>query len=315
MAEILTIVMPKWGLSMQEGKVTSWLMKDGDPVKAGQTVANWDPHTHPIVSEVAGTLRFVDFVDGVTVQEQIDELTGLQSAVVTDPKRRGGGAKDLRPMIRLEGPNGENLVLPGTDITAQYFLPAGAIISLQNEAEVGVGDVVARIPQETSKTRDITGGLPRVAELFEARKPKDAAIIAEIGGTIRFGRDYKNKRRVRLVPEEEGAEPIEYLVPKTKHLMVQEGDLLKKGEDISDIREALIFGQAFASGGALAVFPSIEIATRSSPAFTSMVDGTALCSTSWSRANPRMNPFILPWNIRSNMASTSYAPSRFGSQS
>src|SRR6185312_2410217 len=139
-------------------------VKDGAPVKAGQTVSNWDPHTHPIVTEVAGVVRFIDFLDGVTVQSQTDELTGLESAVVTDPKRRGTQAKDLRPIVRLEDAKGRELKLPGTDIAAQYFLPAGAIVSIQNGAAVGVGDVVARIPQETSKTRDITGGLPRVAD-------------------------------------------------------------------------------------------------------------------------------------------------------
>jgi DNA-directed RNA polymerase subunit beta' len=206
--------------------------RDGDTVKGGQTVANWDPHTHPIVSEVAGRMRFIDFVDGVTVNEQIDELTGLQSNVVTDPKRRGGGAKDLRPMIRLEGLEGENLVLPGTDITAQYFLPAGAIISLQNEALVGVGDVVARIPQETSKTRDITGGLPRVADLFEARKPKEPAILAECTGVISFGKDTKGKQRL-LITDKDG-NVHEELIPKWRQVIVFEGEHVEKGETVVD---------------------------------------------------------------------------------
>ena len=207
-------------------------VRDGDMVKAGQTVANWDPHTHPIVSEVAGRMRFIDFVDGVTVNEQVDELTGLQSNVVTDPKRRGGGAKDLRPMIRLEGLNGENLVLPGTDITAQYFLPAGAIVSLQNEAQVGVGDVVARIPQETSKTRDITGGLPRVADLFEARKPKEPAILAECTGVISFGKDTKGKQRL-LITDKDG-NVHEELIPKWRQVIVFEGEHVEKGETVVD---------------------------------------------------------------------------------
>ncbi|MBS0570915.1 MAG: DNA-directed RNA polymerase subunit beta', partial [Proteobacteria bacterium] len=162
--------------------------KDGAAIKPGQIVANWDPHTHPIVSEVAGKVRFIDFIDGLTVQAQTDELTGLESAVVTDPKRRGTQAKDLRPTVRIEDKKGKELKLPGTDIPAQYFLPAGAIVSLQDGAEVGVGDVVARIPQETSKTRDITGGLPRVADLFEARKPKEPAILAEVSGIVSFGK-------------------------------------------------------------------------------------------------------------------------------
>jgi DNA-directed RNA polymerase subunit beta' len=207
-------------------------VRDGDAVKGGQTVANWDPHTHPIVSEVAGRVRFIDFVDGVTVNEQIDELTGLQSNVVTDPKRRGGGAKDLRPMIRLEGLNGENLVLPGTDITAQYFLPSGAIVSLQDGAEVGVGDVVARIPQETSKTRDITGGLPRVADLFEARKPKEPAILAECTGVVSFGKDTKGKQRL-LITDKDG-NVHEELIPKWRQVIVFEGEHVEKGETVVD---------------------------------------------------------------------------------
>ena len=207
-------------------------VKDGDPVKAGQTVANWDPHTHPIVSEVAGTLRFVDFVDGVTVQEQVDELTGLQSAVVTDPKRRGSAAKDLRPLVRLEDKKGKELKLPGTDIPAQYFLPPGAIVSLQNGAQVGVGDVVARIPQETSKTRDITGGLPRVADLFEARKPKEPAILAERTGIISFGKDTKGKQRLIITDKDGNAH--EELIPKWRQVIVFEGEHIEKGETVVD---------------------------------------------------------------------------------
>jgi len=207
-------------------------VKDGAPVKAGQTVANWDPHTHPIVSEVAGTLRFSDFVDGITVQEQIDELTGLQSAVVTDPKRRGSAAKDLRPMVRLEDKKGKELKLPGTDIPAQYFLPPGAIVSLQDGAQVGVGDVVARIPQETSKTRDITGGLPRVADLFEARKPKEPAILAERTGIISFGKDTKGKQRL-IITDKDG-DTHEELIPKWRQVIVFEGEHIEKGETVVD---------------------------------------------------------------------------------
>jgi DNA-directed RNA polymerase subunit beta' len=206
--------------------------RDGAAVKAGQTVAKWDPHTHPIVSEVAGVIRFIDFIDGVTVQEQIDELTGLASAVVTDPKRRGGSAKDLRPMVRLIDKKGGELRLPGTDIPAQYFLPAGAIVSLQNGAEVGVGDVVARIPQETSKTRDITGGLPRVADLFEARKPKEPAILAERSGVVSFGKDTKGKQRL-IIRDADGNEHEE-LIPKWRHVIVFEGEHVEKGETIVD---------------------------------------------------------------------------------
>jgi len=184
------------------------------------------------VSEVAGVIRFIDFIDGVTVQEQIDELTGLASAVVTDPKRRGGSAKDLRPMVRLIDKKGGELRLPGTDIPAQYFLPAGAIVSLQNGAEVGVGDVVARIPQETSKTRDITGGLPRVADLFEARKPKEPAILAERSGVVSFGKDTKGKQRL-IIRDADGNEHEE-LIPKWRHVIVFEGEHVEKGETIVD---------------------------------------------------------------------------------
>ncbi|MGD9584245.1 MAG: DNA-directed RNA polymerase subunit beta' [Lysobacterales bacterium] len=207
-------------------------VKDGAEIKAGQVLANWDPHTHPIVSEVAGVIRFLDFVDGVTVQEQVDELTGLQSAVVTDPKRRGSAAKDLRPMVRIEDKKGGELKLPGTDIPAQYFLPPGAIISLQAKAAVGVGDVIARIPQETSKTRDITGGLPRVADLFEARKPKEQAILAEITGLVSFGKDTKGKQRLMITDREGNVH--EELIPKWRQVIVFEGEHVEKGETVVD---------------------------------------------------------------------------------
>jgi DNA-directed RNA polymerase subunit beta' len=206
--------------------------KDGSAVKAGQQVAKWDPHTHPIVSEVGGVVRFADFVDGVTVQEQIDELTGLQSAVVTDPKRRGSQGKDLRPTVRIVDRKGKDLTLPGTDVPAQYLLPPGAIVSLQDGAEVGVGDVVARIPQETSKTRDITGGLPRVADLFEARKPKEPAILAERTGIVSFGKDTKGKQRL-LITDKDG-NTHEELIPKWRQVIVFEGEHVEKGETIVD---------------------------------------------------------------------------------
>ncbi|MGH8164258.1 MAG: DNA-directed RNA polymerase subunit beta', partial [Rhodanobacteraceae bacterium] len=187
---------------------------------------------HPIVSEVAGRVRFIDFVDGITVQSQTDELTGLESAVVTDPKRRGTTAKDLRPTVRLEDKKGKELKLPGTDIPAQYYLPAGAIVSIQDGAEVGVGDVVARIPQETSKTRDITGGLPRVADLFEARKPKEPAVLAERSGIVSFGKDTKGKQRL-IIKDVDGNEHEE-LIPKWRHVIVFEGEHVEKGETVVD---------------------------------------------------------------------------------
>jgi DNA-directed RNA polymerase subunit beta' len=207
-------------------------VKDGDAIKAGQTIAKWDPHTHPIVSEVAGVIRYIDFVEGITVIEKTDELTGLASVEVTDPKRRGSAAKDLRPMVRLVDKKGGELRLPGTDIPAQYFLPAGAIVSLQDGAEVGVGDVVARIPQETSKTRDITGGLPRVADLFEARKPKEPAILAERSGVIAFGKDTKGKQRL-IIRDSDGSEHEE-LIPKWRQVIVFEGEHVEKGETVVD---------------------------------------------------------------------------------
>ena len=167
-----------------------------DNVKQGQVVANWDPHTHPVVTEVAGKLKFDDFIDGVTVTEQVDEFTGLTSIVVLDQKSRGGSGKDLRPGARLVDDNGEDICFANTEIPAVYALPAGAIISMSDGAKVAVGDVIARIPQESSKTRDITGGLPRVADLFEGRKPKEPAIMAEHTGTVSFGKETKGKRRL-----------------------------------------------------------------------------------------------------------------------
>ncbi len=208
-------------------------VKDGAEIKAGQTVANWDPHNHPIVSEVAGFIRFIDFVDGITVDEQVDELTGLQSSVITDPKRRTGSAKDLRPMVRLLDKKGKDLVLPGTDIPAQYFLPPKSMVTLQDGAEVGVGDVIAKIPQEASKTRDITGGLPRVADLFEARKPKEPAILAERTGIVSFGKDTKGKQRL-VITDRDTDEVHEELIPKYRQIVVFEGEHVEKGETVVD---------------------------------------------------------------------------------
>jgi DNA-directed RNA polymerase subunit beta' len=209
------------------------LAREGDSVNGGQIVANWDPHTHPIVTEVAGTVRFVDFVDGVTVQKQTDVITGLSSLVVTDPKQRGTAGKDLRPMVQLLDASGEELKLPGTDVPAHYFLPAEAIVGLEDGAQVEVGDVVARIPQESSKTRDITGGLPRVADLFEARKPKDPAIMAEISGTVGFGKETKGKQRLMITPSGDD-DNYEELIPKWRHISVFEGEQVTKGEMLAD---------------------------------------------------------------------------------
>ncbi|OAX57906.1 DNA-directed RNA polymerase subunit beta' [Xanthomonas graminis] len=206
--------------------------KDGDAVKAGQSVANWDPHNHPIVSEVAGFIRFIDFIDGVTVIEKTDDLTGLASREITDPKRRGTQAKDLRPIVRIVDGKGNDLTIPGTDLPAQYLLPPRSIVNLQDGAAVGVGDVVAKIPQEASKTRDITGGLPRVADLFEARKPKDPAILAERSGIISFGKDTKGKQRL-IIKDTDGSEHEE-LIPKYRQIIVFEGEHVAKGETVVD---------------------------------------------------------------------------------
>ena len=205
---------------------------DAEEVKQGQVVATWDPHTHPVVSEVAGKLRFEDFLEGVAVTEQVDEFTGLTSIVVLDPKQRGNIGKDLRPVAKLVDDDGNDVCFANTDIPAVYALPAGAIVSMPDGAKVSVGDVIARIPQESSKTRDITGGLPRVADLFEARKPKDQAIMAEYTGTVSFGKETKGKRR--LVITDDNGEKLEELIPKWRHLNVFEGEQVVRGEVIAD---------------------------------------------------------------------------------
>jgi len=176
-------------------------VEDAAEVKQGQVVANWDPHTHPVVTEVAGKLKFVDFLDGITVTEQVDEFTGLTSIVILDPKQRGSTGKDLRPVAKLVDDKGEDIFFANTDIPAVYALPAGAIVSMGDGAKVAIGDVIARIPQESSKTRDITGGLPRIADLFEARKPKEPAIMAEFTGTVSFGKETKGKFRLVITDE------------------------------------------------------------------------------------------------------------------
>ena len=207
-------------------------VSNGDKVKAGKVVANWDPHTHPIITEVAGKIAFTDMIDGVTVNRQTDELTGLSTFVVLDPKQRSG-AKNIRPMISLMHPStGKPLNLAGTEIPARYMLPPGAIIVVNDGATIGVGDVLARIPQETSKTRDITGGLPRVAELFEARKAKDHALLAETSGIVSFGKETKGKLRL-VITDKEGKEH-EYLIPKGRHITVFEGETVEQGEVIVD---------------------------------------------------------------------------------
>ncbi len=205
-------------------------VRDGKAVKAGAVTANWDPHTHPIVTEVAGKVKFHEIIDGITVNEVVDDVTGLTSLIVTDPKQRGSEGKDLRPMISLVGKKGKELFLAGTEIPAHYFLQSGSIVQMQDGQNVKVGDVLARIPQESSKTRDITGGLPRVADLFEARKPKEASILAEVSGIISFGKDTKGKQR--LVITQDDGEHYEELIPKWRHVIVFEGERVAKGETI-----------------------------------------------------------------------------------
>jgi DNA-directed RNA polymerase subunit beta' len=204
---------------------------DGAAVKQGQILASWDPHTHPVVTEVEGKIKFQDFIDGVTVAQQVDEFTGLTSIVVLDPKSRGGAGKDLRPVAKLVDDEGTEICFANTDIPAVYALPVGAIISMADGAAVSVGDIIARIPQASSKTRDITGGLPRVADLFEARKPKEPAIMAEHTGTVSFGKETKGKRRLVITGETDG---YEELIPKWRHLNVFEGEQVARGEIIAD---------------------------------------------------------------------------------
>ena len=205
--------------------------KEGSKVTGGEVVANWDPHTHPIITELKGKIKFKDLVEGVNMDRQTDELTGLSSIVVTESKARGKGA-DLKPMIYLLDTDGNEMNLPSTDIPAQYLLPPNSLVNLEDGAEVGIGDAIARIPQESSKTKDITGGLPRVADLFEARKPKEPAILAEISGTVSFGKETKGKRRLVITPQE--GDVYEELIPKWRHLNVFEGEKVEKGEVVSD---------------------------------------------------------------------------------
>jgi DNA-directed RNA polymerase subunit beta' len=207
-------------------------VKDGAAIEAGQVLATWDPHTHPVITEVAGFAKFSDFVDGVTIKAETDDITGLTDIVITDHKQRGGSSKDLRPLVKLVDKEGEDLCYAGTQIPANYFLPPGAIINMQDGDQVEVGDVVARIPQASSKTRDITGGLPRVADLFEARKPKEPAILAETSGTVSFGKETKGKQRLVITGPKN--EHYEELIPKWRHINVFEGETVVKGEVIAD---------------------------------------------------------------------------------
>lgn len=207
-------------------------VKDNAVAEAGQVIATWDPHTHPVISEVSGKLKFVDLIDGMTMNRQTDEITGLSNIVVTDAKQRSSAGRDLRPMVKLVTDNGDDIFLAGTNVPAQYYLPVDAIINFEDNSIVGVGDVIARIPQERTKTRDITGGLPRVADLFEARKPKDSAVMAEVSGLVNFGKETKGKRRLIITASEDSSH--EELIPKWRHISVFEGEHVARGEVIAE---------------------------------------------------------------------------------
>lgn len=207
-------------------------VRDGDSVDAGQVVAKWDPHTHPIVAEVAGKIQFTDMEEGHTMHRTVDELTGLSSIEIMEVGNRPTSGRDMRPMIMLLDEQGKHISLPGSNTPVQYLLPGNAIVSADNGATIDVGEVVARIPVEASGNKDITGGLPRVADLFEARKPKEPSILAEITGTVTFGKETKGKRRLTITPSE--GDPIEMLIPKWRQIGVFEGETVEKGEVISD---------------------------------------------------------------------------------
>ncbi|CAM3163866.1 DNA-directed RNA polymerase subunit beta' [Vibrio diazotrophicus] len=233
-ASELTII-DEFGRTKEKHKLPygSLLSKaDSDAVEAGETVANWEAHTLPIITEVAGRIQFVDMIDGVTVSRQTDDLTGLSSSEVTDAAARPAAGKDMRPAIKLVDEKGNDVVIPGTDMPAQYFLPGKAIVNIEDGAEVNVGDTLARIPQKSGGNRDITGGLPRVADLFEARKPKEPAILAEYTGTVSFGKETKGKRR--LVITRDSGEVYEEMIPKHRQLNVFEGERIERGDVIAD---------------------------------------------------------------------------------
>jgi DNA-directed RNA polymerase subunit beta' len=214
-------------------------VKDNQEVSKGSMVASWDPHTHPIITEVAGTIKFSGMEEGITITRQTDELTGLSSISVMDAGERPVAGKDIRPAITLVDGKGKELCLANTNVPAHYFLPPDAQVSMENGAKINTGDIIARIPQESSKTRDITGGLPRVADLFEARKPKEPAILAEISGTVSFGKETKGKRRLVITPTQgeilaDGSDHYEALIPKWRVMSVFEGENVEKGEVVSE---------------------------------------------------------------------------------
>ena len=217
--------------TFKPGYGTRLYVKDGAKVKPGDKLADWDPFAQPLVSEIAGVAKLIDVVDGMTARDETDEATGISSRVIVD--YRGSKGNDLRPAVLITDEKGEAKTLPnGTE--ARYLLSPGAILSVNDGDEIGPGDSLARTATGGAKTKDITGGLPRVAELFEARRPKDNAIIADIDGRVSYLRDYKNKRKIAIIPEEDGADPVEYLVPKNKRISFQDGDFIRRGEYLVD---------------------------------------------------------------------------------
>jgi DNA-directed RNA polymerase subunit beta' len=202
-------------------------VKEGDQVKEGQTLAEWDPYNIPILTEVSGRIKYGDITEGVTMREQVDELSGKSNRIIIESREA-----DVRPRISLKTTDGKTLKLPGSNSEARYLLPVGSNILVEEGQEVSAGDIIAKIPRETTKTKDITGGLPRVAELFEARKPKEYAVISEIDGTVRLGRDFKGKRRINVVPDV--GDMREYTIPRGKHITVHDGERVKAGEALMD---------------------------------------------------------------------------------
>ncbi|KAG8314166.1 hypothetical protein J6590_098572, partial [Homalodisca vitripennis] len=206
---------------------------DGANIISGETIANWDPHTMPVITEVNGFIRFTDMIEGQTIIRQTDELTGLSSIVILDTAERTSSGKDLRPALKIVDANQQDILIPGTDMPAQYFLPGKTIVQLEDGTKITSGDTLARLPQETSGTKDITGGLPRVADLFEARIPKEPAILAEASGIISFGKDTKGKRRL-VISSLHSNDSYEEMIPKWRQLNVFEGERVERGDVISD---------------------------------------------------------------------------------
>lgn len=228
-------ILDEFGLERERYKIPYGALlniHDGELVEAGRMIATWDPHTFPVITEVAGRVNFADVIEGVTVNRELDETTGLSNLVIMEPKLRPSHAKDLRPMVKLVDEQGNDLNIAGTELPATYFLPPRAVISVENDSFVKVGDVIARLPQESSKTRDITGGLPRVADLFEARTPKEPAILAERSGTVSFGKDTRTKQRLIITGHDGLVDEIP--IPKWRHTNVFEGQHVEKGEEIVD---------------------------------------------------------------------------------